>query len=79
MVGDFFGVKNLGAIMGIWFTSGAPAGILGPLMAGIVFDLTKSYFLAILIAGAVCVVAVIMAILTKPPQKPLDPEPVRVG
>ncbi len=47
MVGDFFGLKNLGTILGVWFTAGAPASVLGPLMGGIVFDLTKIYLLAL--------------------------------
>jgi MFS family permease len=71
MLREFFGSKYLGAIIGVWFSSGAPAGILGPLMAGIIFDFTKSYFLAFLIAGTICAGAVILAILIKPHQKRL--------
>ena len=66
---DFFGLKKIGAIMGTWATSGVPAGFLGPLLAGIVFDATKSYFWAIIIAGIVCIGAVISAASMKPPQK----------
>ena len=68
ILGDFFGLKNLGTIMGIWFTCSLPAGILGPLMGGIVFDFTESYFVALLIAGTTCIGAVILAALIKPPQ-----------
>ena len=68
ILADFFGTKNLGTILGIWFTCGAPAGILGPLMGGVVFDLTKSYFLAVIFAGIICIVAVILATLIKPPH-----------
>lgn len=78
MLGDFFGLKNLGAIMGVYLTSGMPAGILGPLMGGIVFDFTKSYFLAIVIAGIVCVGAIVLAALIKRPQEPPRLEPVRI-
>jgi len=79
MLGDFFGLKNLGTIMGIWFTCAGLAGILGPLMGGRVFDITKSYFLAIIISGIVCVAATILAALIKRPQRPLGTEPVKVG
>jgi len=74
ILAGFFGTKNLGTILGIWFMCGAPAGILGPLMGGIVFDFTKSYFLAVLISGIICIVAVILAALIKPPhRRVLDP------
>lgn len=74
MLGDFFGLKNLAAIMGIWFTCGVPAGVLGPLIGGIIFDLTKSYSWAIILAGAVCAVSVGLVILIKHPQKAPQPE-----
>ncbi len=68
MLSDFFGSKNLGTIMGIWFTHGVPAGILGPFVGGVIFDFTKSYFLAFLIAGIICAGGVVLAALIKPPQ-----------
>jgi len=67
MLGDFFGLRNVGVIMGLWATSGVPAGVLGPLMAGVVFDATGSYFWALLIAGTVCLGAVLAAVSIKNP------------
>ncbi len=78
MLGDYFGLKNIGAITGIWFTCGAPAAVLGPLMGGIIFDSTGSYFMAIVIAGLVCIAAVVLAVLIRPPQKPLHLELARI-
>ncbi|MFC1995093.1 MFS transporter [Chloroflexota bacterium] len=69
LLGDFFGSKNLGMIMGVWFTHGALVGIVGPLMGGIIFDLTQSYFLAFLIAGMSCLAGIILAALIKTPKK----------
>ena len=68
ILSDFFGLKNLGTIMGIWFANGVPAGVLGPLMGGVIFDFTKSYFLALIIAGMICIGAVILAAQVRPPQ-----------
>lgn len=75
---DFFGLKNIGPIMGIWATSGVPASVLGPLLAGIVFDSTGSYFWAIIIAGIVCIGAVILAALIKDPQRHPSLQPAGV-
>ena len=40
---DFYGTKNLGMNYGALFTAWGAAGVLGPLIAGRVFDATKSY------------------------------------
>lgn len=68
-LGDFFGLKNLGMILGIWFACGVPSGVLGPLLGGIVYDMTGDYFGAFVIAGIICVVAAILSALVKPPEK----------
>ncbi|MBI5968010.1 MAG: MFS transporter [Deltaproteobacteria bacterium] len=68
MLGDFFGLKNIGTIMGMWATSGVPAALLGPLMAGMIFDATESYFWAIIIAGILCIGAIMTAASIKPSQ-----------
>jgi len=70
MLGGFFGLKNIGTIIGMWVTSGVPAGLLGPLLAGMVFDATGSYFGAIIIAGILCVGAIMAAASIKPIHPP---------
>lgn len=69
-LGDFFGVKNMGAIVGVYFTTGIWAGFLGPLLGGAIFDATQSYHLAILIAGAISVIAIVLALLIRPVSRP---------
>jgi len=71
-LGDFFGLKNTGVLIGIWFTSGVPAGILGPLIAGIVFDSTGRYFWAFITAGILCAVAAVSAVFIKPHKQDID-------
>jgi MFS family permease len=40
---DLFGVKNLGAILGIFFTASGVSAVLGPLLAGFIVDATGGY------------------------------------
>ena len=45
-----FGLENLGTMLGVFFTASGVSAMLGPLIAGIVVDLTGSYKDAILFA-----------------------------
>jgi len=56
---ELFGVKSLGAILGAIFLLGAIAMALGPILAGVIFDITGSYGLAFLI----CVILGALSIL----------------
>jgi MFS transporter, OFA family, oxalate/formate antiporter len=49
---DFYGTRNLGMNYGALFTAWGAAGVLGPLIAGRVFDATKSYQYAFYAAAA---------------------------
>jgi MFS family permease len=40
---DLFGVKNLGAILGTFFTASGVSAVLGPLLAGFIVDATGGY------------------------------------
>ncbi len=64
MLGDIFGLRNLGVIMGVLDIGWAIGSAIGPALGGLVFDVTKSYFLAF-VAGAVImlVMAIIIAFL----------------
>lgn len=64
IVADVFGVRHLGAILGLNYSGGGLGVLLGPTMAGLLFDITGGYGIAIavavagLIAGAVCLLAI---------------------
>lgn len=64
LLGDIFGLRNLGVIMGVLDIGWAIGSAIGPALGGLVFDVTKSYFLAF-VAGAVImlVMAIIIAFL----------------
>ncbi len=60
-----FGPKNLGANYGAVFTSYGVGGILGPVMAGKVWDTMGKYDTAFIIAAVACVVAAVLAFSLK--------------
>jgi OFA family oxalate/formate antiporter-like MFS transporter len=70
MTAEFFGTKNLGANYGAVFTSYGVGGILGPMLAGGVWDAMGTYKWAFLIAGGACVIAGIIALLVRAPKSP---------
>jgi OFA family oxalate/formate antiporter-like MFS transporter len=63
---DLYGTKNLGVNYGVLFTAWGAAGTLGPIVAGRVFDATKSYQYAFYAAAVLAVVAFVSLLLAKP-------------
>lgn len=62
---DYFGLKNLGMNYGVVFTAWGVGGILGPLMGGLVRDITGTYNVSYIVAAALCVLGSILSIFTK--------------
>lgn len=59
---ELFGVQNLGAILGVFFTASGVSAVLGPLLAGLIVDATGNYQWGIsfaLAAGILGFVAVV--------------------
>ncbi len=54
---DYFGTKNLGINYGWIFTAYGVAGILGPVVGGVLFDVTGQYVMAFVFAGILCFIA----------------------
>ncbi|MDP2917248.1 MAG: MFS transporter [Dehalococcoidia bacterium] len=72
LVGDVFGIRSIGAIMGwigvAWFIGAA----VGPVIGGLIFDLNKSYFLAFLMSAiGMLVTAVLAALIARPKSPPV--------
>jgi MFS family permease len=57
---DLFGLRAMSAVLGVLYTSVAFGTLLGPTLAGWVFDTTGSYTWPILICTAGCVTAALM-------------------
>jgi MFS family permease len=70
VLGNFFGLKNLGKAMGVYLTDGILSGLLGPLLGGAIFDATKSYVLALAFAGISCGIPIALTFtIRKGPQE----------
>lgn len=69
LTGEYFGLSHMGKVLAVIFTSSAFSGILGPFLAGYIFDVTGSYQWAFIIAGSICLLAVILSFLIRPELK----------
>jgi MFS transporter, OFA family, oxalate/formate antiporter len=65
---EFFGMKNLGVNYGLIFTGWGVAGVIGPMLGGIVADKTGAYSNGYLVAGVFLVIATILVSTMKPPK-----------
>lgn len=64
-VGDLFGTKELGAIVGYMLTAWAAAGIAGPLFAAFTRSTANSYNGTLYTFGALLIVALVFSLLLK--------------
>lgn len=65
--GDFFGMRALGALIGITFAISVFIGAFAPYIAGFIFDTTGSYFWAFIIVMVLLFVAGLVATMIKKP------------
>jgi len=66
---DYFGLKNLGVNYGLVFTGWGIAGVIGPILGGMVADKTGSYTLSYIVAGILLIIAVVLIRFMKTPEK----------
>ena len=65
---EYFGMKNLGVNYGMIFTGWGIAGVVGPMLGGMVADKTGSYSNGYIVAGVFLVIATVMVSLLKAPK-----------
>lgn len=65
--GDFFGLKNAGAIYGLMLIGWSLGGILGPVLASALIGEDKAYTLAYTTIGIIALAAVALTFVTKVP------------
>ena len=64
----YFGPKAYGAIYGTRAVFMGIAGFIGPVMGGLIYDITGNYALAFMIVITMLVIAVIMLVFASPPK-----------
>ncbi|MEO0097952.1 MAG: OFA family MFS transporter [candidate division WOR-3 bacterium] len=66
---DFYGTKNVGMNYGLVFTAYGVGGLLGNIFAPQVLEKTKSYNLAFIVAGILCILGAIISFFIKQPKR----------
>jgi MFS family permease len=69
LVGDQFGRRSAGAIVGQIFAGAGAMAAIGPYVAAALYDATASYRVAFLLSGACNAVALVLATLLRPPRR----------
>ena len=66
--GDFFGVKNAGAIYGLMIIGWSIGGVVGPLIASALIGESKNYTLAYTTLGIIALAGIVLTLVTKIPR-----------
>ena len=73
IIGDFFGRKNFGSILGINMVPSNIAMIFAPLFAGFMFDLRQSYFIPFITFAIMGFIGAFVILLARQPSSPEEP------
>jgi OFA family oxalate/formate antiporter-like MFS transporter len=65
LIGDTFGLGKIGAILGVLDAGFNVGAAIGPVMGGLIFDVSHSYFLAFLLGAAVMLMATLLIALIR--------------
>jgi MFS family permease len=67
---DYFGTRAFATIQGVSRSVTTAGTFMGPILAGVFYDLTKSYTVAFAIFAVMSLVSMFFMFLAKPPAKP---------
>ena len=69
IIGDYFGRLRAASIIGTVFTIAGVASAIGPVLAGYIYDLVRSYQPAFLLGAVTNILALILIFVSHPPVK----------
>jgi MFS family permease len=69
LVGDQFGRRHAGTIVGLIFAGAGAMAAIGPYVAAAIYDATASYRVAFLLSGACNVVSLLLVATLRPPRR----------
>ncbi len=73
IIGDFFGRKNFGSILGMNMVPSNIAMIFAPLFAGFMYDLRQSYFIPFATFAIMGFIGTFVILLARQPKSPAEP------
>jgi len=65
-VAELFGLRAHGVILGALVFGATTGGAIGPILAGHIFDIANSYYLAFMACAGLSITGLIVASLLKP-------------
>ncbi len=70
IIADYYGVAHLGFNYGLLFTAWGGGGVFGPLLGGIVHDLTGAYLVSYRVSALLCLAGALLSLWVRAPQAP---------
>ena len=68
IVAELFGIRSHGALFGLVVFGGTVGGAIGPILAGLVFDVTRSYHLVFMSLIGLAALSLFLTLLLRPAQ-----------
>ena len=75
---DYFGIKNFGINYGMVITAWGIGGVFGPLLGGIVRDVTGTYGISYIVSGVLSATGALLTLITKPPAEESEKPEIEV-
>ena len=66
LVAELFGIRSHGALFGLVASGGNVGGAIGPILAGLVFDMTRSYHLIFMALIGLAFLSLFLTLLLRP-------------